>query len=89
MANSNYENQCKADIPSLPCTSFLFVLTKWFSFSFSSLAGGNLSNKNSNTKAGNVPGDAPLRGPLTPLSGEERRKASSDLKNQRKLHASL
>ncbi|KAK8267548.1 hypothetical protein V6Z12_D11G005500 [Gossypium hirsutum] len=52
-------------------------------------SGGNLSNKNSNTKAGNVPGDAPLRGPLTPLSGEERRKASSDLKNQQQSTTGL
>ncbi|KAA3476018.1 kinesin-4-like [Gossypium australe] len=60
-----------------------------FQIQFLFNAGGNLSNKNSNTKAGNVPEDAPLRGPLTPLSGEERRKASSDLKNQQQSTTGL
>ncbi|XVF12314.1 hypothetical protein REPUB_Repub08aG0105400 [Reevesia pubescens] len=52
-------------------------------------SGGNLSTISSYTKSGSIHGDAPSRGPLTPLSGEERRKASSDIKFQRALHTPL
>ncbi|XP_040936362.1 kinesin-like protein KIN-14P isoform X3 [Gossypium hirsutum] len=48
-----------------------------------------MANSNYENQSGNVPGDAPLRGPLTPLSGEERRKASSDLKNQQQSTTGL
>ncbi|KAK9039788.1 hypothetical protein V6N11_014977 [Hibiscus sabdariffa] len=43
----------------------------------------NSNNRNNSyiTKSGSIHGDAPTRGPLTPLSGEDRRKAASlDLK---------
>ncbi|KAL4361235.1 hypothetical protein GQ457_04G039030 [Hibiscus cannabinus] len=54
--------------------------TKRFLFSSSSAA--KLPNNNSYiTKSGSIHGDAPTRGPLTPLSEEDRRKAASlDLK---------
>ncbi|XWS60966.1 hypothetical protein CRYUN_Cryun07bG0084300 [Craigia yunnanensis] len=52
-------------------------------------SGGNLPTFSTITKPGSIHGDASSRGPLTPLSGEERRKASSDLKFQRVLHTPL
>ena len=52
-------------------------------------SGCNMSTISTTTKPGSIHGDASSRGPLTPLSGEERRKASSDLKFQRALHTPL
>ena len=52
-------------------------------------SGGNLPTFSTITKPGSIHGDALSRGPLTPLSGEERRKASSDLKFHRALHTPL
>ncbi|XVE58775.1 hypothetical protein DITRI_Ditri04bG0196300 [Diplodiscus trichospermus] len=51
--------------------------------------GGSLSTARTFIKSGSFHGNASTRGPLTPLSGEERRKASSDLKLQRSLHTPL
>ena len=52
-------------------------------------SGGNLPTFSTITKPGSIHGDALSCGSLTPLSGEERRKASSDLKFQRALHTPL
>ena len=52
-------------------------------------SGGNLPTFSTITKPGSIHGDASFRGPLTPLSGEERRKASSEAKFQRALHTPL
>ncbi|XVF09608.1 hypothetical protein REPUB_Repub07fG0108500 [Reevesia pubescens] len=52
-------------------------------------SGDNLSTVTTITKPGSIHGDASSRGPLTPLSGEERRKASSDIKFQRVSHTPL
>ncbi|WRX18471.1 Calponin homology domain - like 8 [Theobroma cacao] len=49
----------------------------------------NLSTTSTITKPGNIHGDASSRGPLTPLSGEKRLKASSESKLQRALHTPL
>ncbi|XWS50729.1 hypothetical protein CRYUN_Cryun12cG0112300 [Craigia yunnanensis] len=52
-------------------------------------SGCNLSTISTITKPGSIHGDASSRGFLTPLSGEERRKASSETKFQRALHTPL
>ncbi|XP_017972201.1 PREDICTED: kinesin-4 isoform X1 [Theobroma cacao] len=52
-------------------------------------SGCNLSTTSTITKPGNIHGDASSRGPLTPLSGEKRLKASSESKLQRALHTPL
>ena len=52
-------------------------------------SGCNMSTISTTTKPGSIHGDASSRGPLTPLSGEERRKASSESKFQCALHTPL